>query len=315
MARALLLACIWLCASPPGAVAKMRRFEIRGPGTLSIRSTKNKFRFKGRYRRRDGRYVGRALKRINRVFGARYGRPEARISLRLIERLAYLQKRLRGGWIVIGSGYRSPRYNRALRDKGRTVAKASLHQYGMALDLRLEGVKTEKVWRFCRKHRLGGAGYYGSPYMHLDTGPVRFWTQGTANVRKGTSDHNKRLILVPQYDRYRAGETMGLRFARMTAYPIGVSPRFVLERRAASKKKGGAKWQATPRKGLRLDLGQRGECPSFRDQDAMARVRWSIPADTRRGRYRIRVTFCKTKYEAMPKSITSYPFSLAARRP
>jgi uncharacterized protein YcbK (DUF882 family) len=290
-------------AAAPRSERAIQRFATVGPGRIKIRSTKNRFRFAGRYRRRDGRYIVRALRRINRVFDATYGRPADQVSLRLIEVLAFLQSELQSGWIVISSGYRSPEYNKKLRDRGGTVAKASLHQFGMAADLKLEGVKTKAAWRFARKHKVGGAGYYNSPWMHVDVGPVRFWTQGTANVRKGKSEHNKRIILVPHYDRYLAGETMQLRFARMTAFPIGVEPAFALERAVDGR------WRAV--KQVPADLGRSAPgCAKFEGIAEMARVRWAIPPELEPGRYRLRVSFCEIRWEAMAQSITSYEFNV-----
>jgi len=304
--RALLVPLAVMLATPglAGRGSKLRRFAIVGPGTIKIRSTKNRFRFAGRYRRRDGRYILRALRRINRVFDANHGRSEERVSLRLIEVLAFVQSKLEGGWLVISSGYRSPEYNKKLRDRGGTVAKASLHQFSMAADLKIEGVETKAAWRFARKHKVGGAGYYNSPWMHLDVGPVRFWTQGTANVRKGKSEHNKRVILVPQYDHYLAGERMQLRFARMTAFPIGVEPSFTLQRSSDGR------WH--PVKSIRADLGKSGPgCAKFAGIAEMARVTWSIPADLQPGRYRLQASFCEIRWESMPETITSYEFTVA----
>jgi uncharacterized protein YcbK (DUF882 family) len=306
LAALLVTPLVWGAPALARGATGVERFAIAGPGRIKIRSTKNRFRFAGRYRRRDGRYIVRALRRINRVFDATYGRPADQVSLRLIEVLAFLQNELEGGWIVISSGYRSPEYNKKLRDRGGTVAKASLHQFGMAADLKLEGVKTKAAWRFARKHKVGGAGYYNSPWMHVDVGPVRFWTQGTANVRKGKSEHNKRIILVPHYDRYLAGETMQLRFARMTAFPIGVEPAFALERAVDGQ------WRAVKRVAADIGRSPRG-CAQFEGIAEMARVRWTIPPELEPGRYRLRVSFCEIRWEAMPRSITSYEFSVTER--
>ena len=227
---ALLCGALPCLAAHPAHAREPRRFFLSGDGTLSIRSTKNRFRFNGRFRTRDGRYLPAALRRINRVIGTRYSDRAARVSLRFIEVLSFLRATLHGGVITVSSGYRSPRYNRSLRAKGRTVAKASLHQYGMAADLHIARVAPKLLWQTAKKHRVGGAGYYKSRWVHIDVGPPRSWTQGTANVRKGVSDDNKRLIVVPELDRYRSGETMSLRLARMTAYPLGVRQRWILEK-------------------------------------------------------------------------------------
>lgn len=209
-----------------------------------------------------------------------------------------------GGWITISSGYRSPSYNKHLRDKGRTVAKASLHQYGMAVDMRIEGVSAKRTWLYARKRQLGGAGFYSSPWVHIDVGPARFWTQTTANVRGGKSDHNKSIIIVPRYDIYEAGETLHLRFARMTAFPIGISPVLTLESAAGDQ-------LAESARSVRLQLGKRQpRCALFENAEQLAHLPWQIPRSLGVGRYRLRAKFCKRRWPAMPAEISSYPFEL-----
>jgi hypothetical protein len=323
------------------------RFFKMGDGTLKIRSTKNRHRFVGRYRRKDGRYRTSAVKKICRVIGAPYDDTTARVALRFIEGLSLIRKlaaesiaaktRKRGlqtrgktlakkkrptPWIIVSSGYRSPKYNEGLRAKGRTVAKASMHQYGMAADFRITGIKTKTVWALAKAAKIGGAGYYNSPWMHLDVGPVRDWRQGTANVRKGVSDNNKVLILVPQYDRYRAGETSVWRFVRMTAYPIGIRPRFELLKRQAD----GSFQPASPnvssdpmsKRSNRTSMLRprfvgkrtRARCPRFKDMPALTDIKISLPKTLAKGRYKLRVRFCRRLWKEMPKSIDSYTFEI-----
>ena len=141
----------------------------------------------------------------------------------------------------------------------------------------------------------------------MDVGPARSWTQGTANVRSGKSDHNKRVILVPGYDIYTAGEALVLDFARMTAYPISLETRaLVLERRE------GKEWRPvqtfTPR--FRQKASKPGTCRRFDDRLEMLDLQWRLPARLAPGRYRVRVTFCQKKWDAMPKVISSYSFEV-----
>lgn len=324
----LLAAALVAGAAPAAAATPGQRFYTVGDGTLKIRSTKNRHRFSGRFRRADGSYVVKALRRINRVFGARQAQAHSRVSLRLIELLSHLQstlsRRRRGrGWITISSGYRSPRYNRALRDKGGIVAKSSLHQYGMAADLRIGGVDSRRIWAHVKQHKLGGAGYYGSPWVHLDVGRPRSWTGGTAGVRKGLSDHNKRIILVPRHDIHRRGDTLYLRFARMTAWPIGVGRTFTLERSAGVGAGAGAgtgagagdkteeAWKPVQTFSPRLAAGAGKGCVKLGSIAQMTGIAWRLPAGLTPGRYRVRATFCSVSFEAMPKDVRSFVFSVA----
>jgi uncharacterized protein YcbK (DUF882 family) len=77
------------------------------------------------------------------------------------------------------SGYRSPKTNTMLRERGgaRTgVASHSLHMDGKAIDIRLPGVKLDHLRAAARSLKLGGVGYYpASNFVHVDTGRVRFW--------------------------------------------------------------------------------------------------------------------------------------------
>jgi uncharacterized protein YcbK (DUF882 family) len=80
------------------------------------------------------------------------------------------------GVFEVISGYRSPQTNNMLRTRSNGVAKSSYHMKGQAIDVRLSDVKTSDVRDIARKLQIGGVGYYKrSDFVHLDTGPVRFW--------------------------------------------------------------------------------------------------------------------------------------------
>jgi len=100
-----------------------------------------------------------------------------KIDRGLIELLSLVQEEI--GYdqpITVVSGYRSAATNRMLRRKNRNVAKNSYHMRGMAADIRLPGVSTNKVRKLALRMAVGGVGYYpGAGFIHLDTGPVRTW--------------------------------------------------------------------------------------------------------------------------------------------
>lgn len=80
--------------------------------------------------------------------------------------------------IQIISGYRSPVTNAKLRGKSVSsgVAQRSLHMDGKALDIRLTGFSTAKLYKLAMSLQRGGVGYYGdSDFVHVDTGRVRYW--------------------------------------------------------------------------------------------------------------------------------------------
>lgn len=75
------------------------------------------------------------------------------------------------------SAYRSPATNEMLAGRSSGVARRSLHMQGSAIDVRLSGYSTRKLFDHARQLGLGGVGLYlKSDFIHLDTGRVRFWT-------------------------------------------------------------------------------------------------------------------------------------------
>lgn len=81
------------------------------------------------------------------------------------------------GWnypLVINSGYRTERTNRALAAEG--AAKNSLHLSGRAADVWMPGIPTRDVGALGMHFRQGGVGFYPSKgFVHLDTGRTRTW--------------------------------------------------------------------------------------------------------------------------------------------
>lgn len=79
--------------------------------------------------------------------------------------------------IHVISGYRSPTTNWMLCERSRGVARNSYHMQAMALDVRVPG---GRAWNLCQAARslgAGGVGYYPrSNFVHIDSGPVRYWS-------------------------------------------------------------------------------------------------------------------------------------------
>lgn len=74
------------------------------------------------------------------------------------------------------SAYRSPYTNAMLRERGRGVARSSLHLEGRAIDIRLADVPLADLRDAARSLQAGGVGYYPGPdFVHVDTGRVRVW--------------------------------------------------------------------------------------------------------------------------------------------
>ena len=82
----------------------------------------------------------------------------------------------KGKEIRIYSAYRSPSYNNLLVRLGRGAAPNSLHTTGQAVDFAIPGVRLSQVRRAAAKLKRGGVGYYRRRgFIHIDTGPVRYW--------------------------------------------------------------------------------------------------------------------------------------------
>jgi uncharacterized protein YcbK (DUF882 family) len=80
------------------------------------------------------------------------------------------------GTVEVLSGYRSPETNAWLASVSAGVARDSQHMNGNAMDIRFPGVPVYKMRQAARSLQMGGVGYYPrSGFVHIDTGPVRYW--------------------------------------------------------------------------------------------------------------------------------------------
>ncbi|MFH1874570.1 MAG: DUF882 domain-containing protein [Pseudomonadota bacterium] len=278
------------------------RFFHAGDGKLSLNSTHTRATFNGVYRT-NGKYDQQALNQINKVFST--GQQKGEISLRLIEFLDYLQDHFQGGKITIVSGYRSPNYNTNLRNNGKLAAKASMHQYGLAADIIMQGVSSRKIWDYVKDINFGGVGYYYGKTVHIDVGPARFWDANTSGVGSGLADDNKLIIIINNQDIYLPGETINLKFARMTAWPIGVNTKFILENLDKDRKIGSQKI-----KPIFKNSSTQDKCQVFEDFKGMSDIFWQIPENIPAGRYQIKVKFCDSPWTEMPKEIVTDEFKI-----
>ena len=80
------------------------------------------------------------------------------------------------GPVEVLSAYRSPTHNAWLASVSRGVASDSQHMNGNAMDISMPGVPVFKVQQVARSLGMGGVGFYPrSGFVHIDTGPVRYW--------------------------------------------------------------------------------------------------------------------------------------------
>ncbi|MBO0333993.1 DUF882 domain-containing protein [Sneathiella sp. CAU 1612] len=126
----------------------------------------------------EGKFIPESLREINYLLRDFRTDEVAEIDpklLVLIHRLHHKVDATRSAQII--SGYRSPKTNASLRQNSSKVAKKSYHMKGMAIDLRIGGIDLKTLQKAAKSLKGGGVGYYPkSQFLHLDTGPVRYWT-------------------------------------------------------------------------------------------------------------------------------------------
>lgn len=126
---------------------------------------------------RDG-YVREAIGEISWALRDHHNNQVKSFDPNVLDQLYALQLQmgLRQPVNVI-SAYRSPSTNWRLSEGSRRVARNSYHMQAMALDIRVPG---GRAWDLCRAARslgAGGVGYYPrSNFVHIDCGPVRYWS-------------------------------------------------------------------------------------------------------------------------------------------
>jgi uncharacterized protein YcbK (DUF882 family) len=128
----------------------------------------------------DGDYVPEALKEIDHLMRDLRSGQCHHMDRRLIELLYRIQDRLELKTpLHVISGYRSRQTNEGLRKQGWAAAKNSYHIRGEAVDIRHGDVTAALLRKTAFNLKQGGVGYYPRlNFIHLDTGPVRFWRKG-----------------------------------------------------------------------------------------------------------------------------------------
>jgi uncharacterized protein YcbK (DUF882 family) len=83
------------------------------------------------------------------------------------------------------SAYRTPETNRKLADRLYGVAEKSQHVAGRAIDVTFE-TRLATAAQAARGLNRGGVGWYpNSHFLHLDSGPARYWTLGGKGLTRG----------------------------------------------------------------------------------------------------------------------------------
>jgi len=122
-----------------------------------------------------GSYDFEALDKINHLMRCHYTNAVKPIDIGVLDLLCDVKNRIGADKeIHIISGYRSPEYNDYLRGLGRNVAKNSYHMKGIAIDFAIQGFSMRSLSQAAKSFLAGGVGQYAE-FVHIDTGPVRYW--------------------------------------------------------------------------------------------------------------------------------------------
>jgi uncharacterized protein YcbK (DUF882 family) len=288
---------------------ELPRFFFEGNGHLILRHAYFDTTLDVRYRHADGSYDPAALKQIEHFFRSREDGREAPIPLRLIELLSFIQTHYHPRQMILLSGFRSPEFNADLRKAGGAVAQASLHTEAMAADITFTGLDMAHLWRQLRDRGTGGVGYYrANKFLHIDTGPPRFWEATTARVNENLSADNARIFLRTDFDRYRDLNGAICTLHSVTVYPVMIS--------SHAKVAGADEVAITiePANGVGLNTGG---CFAVSSPDAREfRVRSSTPAagyNAPHSQTRVVLSTCEPRIGKTPAEITSNPIEIRQR--
>jgi uncharacterized protein YcbK (DUF882 family) len=114
---------------------------------------------------------------IDDFFRDHYTNKTTRMDRRIVGFVLAAAARFHSDMIDIVSGFRHPKYNLILRKKGHQVARDSQHTHGNAVDFSVPHVTTAELHAWAKAQKAGGVGLYvTSGFVHMDTGPIRYWS-------------------------------------------------------------------------------------------------------------------------------------------
>jgi uncharacterized protein YcbK (DUF882 family) len=160
----------------PSAPLPAPELDTTSPRTLTLINFNTKEELTVTYWS-NGAYHRTALDRLNQFL--RDSRDDTQTEMDpLLFDVLWHTARLSGhtGPIEVLSAFRSASTNAWLASVSRGVARDSQHMNGNAMDIRFPGVPVFKIRQAARSLNMGGVGFYPrSGFVHLDTGPVRYW--------------------------------------------------------------------------------------------------------------------------------------------
>ena len=94
-----------------------------------------------------------------------------KLDWHLPNKLEELRKNLGNKPITITSGYRTPKHNQYLINKGKTKAKKSQHLFGRGSDIWVKGTSASELKRLAQPLFTGIGTYKGRSFIHVDVRP------------------------------------------------------------------------------------------------------------------------------------------------
>ena len=124
----------------------------------------------------NGSYNPQSLQHLNHFMRDFHENAPHVMDPSLLTLLHDMQRVFDNRQVHILSAYRTRRTNDRLVRGHITNAKDSFHIKGMAIDLRIPGIPTNALRDVAKILNVGGVGFYPwAHFIHIDTGPVRFW--------------------------------------------------------------------------------------------------------------------------------------------
>jgi uncharacterized protein YcbK (DUF882 family) len=114
---------------------------------------------------------------LDRFLRDHYTSQPTQMEPKLLDVLLGAAQHFKSDTAIVVSAFRHPKYNLILRKKGHQVARDSNHTKGNAVDFYLPKITTPQLHAWAKQQKLGGVGLYlASGFIHMDTGPIRFWS-------------------------------------------------------------------------------------------------------------------------------------------
>ena len=144
------------------------------PRRLELKNAHTGETFAGAYRDAEGP-IPEALADLAQLLRDHHVGKTGPVDVATLDFLADVMAAVGQTRATVLSAYRTPETNAKLARTRFGVAEQSQHVYGRALDIAFDRGLVEAE-RAARGMRRGGVGWYPqSHFIHLDTGPLRYW--------------------------------------------------------------------------------------------------------------------------------------------